>query len=116
MNQLSDLLENRYRPGSADSKYPILPTVDTESEVSGLRSDFWLKDVSYLRLKTLELSYTLPQELLSSVKIRSMRIYVNGNNLLTFDKLKWFDPENSNEAGAFYPQNKIFNVGFGLNF
>ena len=116
-NSLADLVENRYRPGSMDSKYPWLPTVTTESEVSGLHSSFWLKDASYIRLKTLELSYTLPEKLLSKIRyISSLRIYLNGSNLFTLDKLKWVDPENNDSSGNFYPQSKIFNLGINVSF
>ena len=113
-NSLEELLTNRYTPGSMDSKYPRIPALVTE--VSGLRSDFWLRDASYVRLKTLELSYTIPQSILSGLKITGLRFYLNGSNLITIDKLKIFDPEGNNESGDFYPQNKIFNVGFNLSF
>ena len=115
-NNLAEVIENRYTPGSMNSKYPWLPTLSTESEPSGLHSTFWMRDASYARLKTLELSYTLPEKLLSKVKISAMRVYVNGNNLFTIDKLKWVDPENIQQNGAFYPQSKIFNLGLNISF
>ena len=115
-NNLAEVLQNRYTPGSMDSKYPWLPTLSTESEPSGLHSTFWMRDASYARLKTLELSYTLPEKVLSKAKISAMRVYVNGNNLFTIDKLKWVDPENIQQSGAFYPQSKIFNFGLNISF
>ncbi len=116
-NSLKELLENRYTPGSMTSKYPIIPSSETQGmDVSGYPSTFWLMDASFLRLKTLELSYSLPSELLSKVNISSLRIFVNGNNLFTIDKLKWYDPEGSNNTGAFYPQNKIYNIGLKVSF
>jgi hypothetical protein len=115
-NTLQDIIENRYTPGSLDSKYPILPTSDAFVEVSGLRSDFWLQDASFVRLKTLEIGYVLPESILSKAGINSMRLYLNGNNLFTIDKLKWYDPEGSQEAGDFYPQSKIYNIGLSLTF
>jgi TonB-linked SusC/RagA family outer membrane protein len=117
LNSLAEILKNRYVTGSMDSKYPILPTVSTESEPSGLHSTFWMRDASYVRLKTLELSYTLPETVLSKIKVlNSVRIYVNGNNLFTLDKLKWVDPENINPTGSFYPQSKIYNLGLNVSF
>ena len=68
------------------------------------------------RLKTLELSYNLPENLLSKVKISALRVYVNGNNLFTIDKLKWVDPENIEQNGSFYPQSKIYNFGINISF
>ncbi|MEJ7676205.1 MAG: hypothetical protein WKF59_26755 [Chitinophagaceae bacterium] len=99
-----------------DSKYPILPLLDTRTDVSGLSSTFWLRDASFVRLKTLELGYSLPQSLLSKIRISGLRIYLNGNNLFTIDKLKIYDPEGSDERGNFYPQSKIYNLGLNLTF
>ena len=100
-----------------DSKYPIIPSSETETmDISGFHSTFWLKDASFVRLKTLELSYTVPEDLLSKAKIKSMRIFINGNNLFTIDKLKWYDPEGARTTGDFYPQNKIYNIGINVSF
>ena len=115
-NTLQDLITNRYTPGSMNSKYPWLPTVETYEEVSGLQSTFWLKDASFVRLKAIELEYDLPQYLLSKLKITNLSVFVNGNNLFTWDKLKWYDPEGSNAGGYFHPQNKIYNMGLNLTF
>lgn len=116
INQLEDVILNRYKPGSMDSKYPRLPTLETQVEVSGLNSTFWLMDASYLKLKTLEFSYNLPEKWLTKVNVRAMRVFVNGNNLFTIDKLKWNDPENSSNTNANYPQQKVFNLGINLTF
>jgi TonB-linked SusC/RagA family outer membrane protein len=66
-NGFAEIVENRYRVGSMDSKYPWIPTQSwgpgISGEVSGIPSDFWFKNASFLRLKTLELSYTLPNNL-----------------------------------------------------
>jgi len=116
INQLEDVILNRYTTGSMDSKYPRLPTLETQTEVSGLNSTFWLMDASYVKLKTLELSYALPQTLISKLKIQSLRIFVNGNSLFTIDKLKWNDPENSSNTNSNYPQQKVYNLGINLIF
>jgi TonB-dependent starch-binding outer membrane protein SusC len=116
-NSLEDLLANRYTTGSMNSKYPIIPSSETETmDVSGFHSTFWLEDASFIRLKTLELAYTLPVNLLSKAKIQSMRVFVNGNNLFIIDKLKWYDPEGNNTEGNFYPQSKIYNIGINISF
>jgi hypothetical protein len=98
------------------SKYPWLPTSESYTEVSGLQSTFWLKNATFARLKAIELGYNLPQNLLSKLKITNLRIFVNGNNLFTFDKLKWYDPEGNNNGGYFHPQNKIYNIGLNVTF
>jgi TonB-dependent starch-binding outer membrane protein SusC len=112
-NALQDLLDNRYTEGSMNSKYPTLPL---QSGVNSLSSTFWLYNTSFLRLKTLELGYDLPQHLLSKVSINAAKIYANGSNLLTFSKMKLFDPETNDLDGFFYPQSKIFNVGINITF
>ncbi|HMI05222.1 MAG TPA: TonB-dependent receptor [Pedobacter sp.] len=116
INQLEDVIINRYTPGSMNSKYPRLPTLETMVEPSGLQSDFWLKDATYGRLKTLEFSYNLSQNLLSKFKMQSVRLYLNGQNLFTVDNVKWADPENSSNSAAYYPQSKIYNLGINVTF
>jgi hypothetical protein len=116
VNGLKDLIENRYTPGSMDSKYPIIPDLETKTQPSGLQSTFWLQDASFVRLKTLQLAYTLPQSFVSKINFSSARIYLNGNNLFTISEIKWFDPEGDNERGGFYPQSKIFNLGVDISF
>lgn len=115
-NQLEDVIVNRYTPGSMNSKYPNVPSLQEGTDPSGLTSDFWLKDATYVRLKTLELSYNLPQNWLSKVNIQSMKLFINGQNLFTIDNVKWADPENSNIYGEYYPQSKIYNLGINITF
>src|SRR5699024_5588375 len=116
VNGLAELIENRYTPGSMDSKYPILPDLETRTQPSGVQSTFWLQNASFLRLKTLQIGYDLPPSFLSKIKFSSARIYLNGNNLFTLSEIKWFDPEGNNERGSFYPQNKVYNLGIEFAF
>ncbi len=120
-NAPAELLENRYTPGSMDSKYPWIPTWHPDMEVSGLTSDFWVKNASFLRLKTLELSYVLPQSLTSQIAIKKMRVYLSGSNLFTISGIKNYDPEGANPgtyygSAHFYPQTKVYNLGVQLTF
>lgn len=116
INGLEDLIANRYTPGSMDSKYPILPDLETPTQPSGLPSTFWLQNASFVRLKTLEFGYAFPQSLISKFNLSAVRVYLNGNNLFTISEIKWFDPEGDNQRGSFYPQSKIFNLGINLSF
>lgn len=116
INQLEDVIINRYTEGSMDSKYPRLPTLETQVEVSGLNSTFWMRDASYVKLKTLELSYNVPAKLLAKANVSALRVFANGNNLFTIDKLKWNDPENASNTNGNYPQQKVFNLGVNLTF
>lgn len=121
VSQLEDVILNRYTPGSMDSKLPRLPTLESGGpaaggEVDGLFSDFWLRNSTYVRLKTLELSYNLQANFLDRLNIKSLRLYLNGQNLFTIDNVKWADPENTSISEAYYPQSKIYNLGVNLTF
>ncbi|HBN01561.1 MAG TPA: TonB-dependent receptor, partial [Rikenellaceae bacterium] len=83
-----------------------------------------IKNTSYMRLKTLEVGYTLPERLLKAFKVKDARIYFSGYNLLTFCGMKDIDPERPGASGgvggnvAFYnyPVNKTYNIGATLKF
>ena len=93
-------------------------------------SDMYVEDGSYLRLKTLQLGYTFPQLLTRKLFISSLRVYVTGQNLLTFTKYTGSDPEigqlpsNSSSASTLsrgvdigtYPQAKTFTAGINITF
>ena len=83
--------------------------------------DFWNPDASYVRLKSLEIGYTLPRKVLDKLGIQNARFYLNGFNLLTFcnSQLKNADPEreeNSWDASLAYPLMKTYNFGFNITF
>lgn len=85
--------------------------------VSETDSEHNIHDASYLRLKSIELGYTLPKVLLSKVGLQKARVYVNGYNLLTFTKLKYVDPEHPSDSyGYVYPLNKTINFGLNVTF
>jgi hypothetical protein len=78
-------------------------------------STWWLRNGSFMRLKSLELGYTLPGKLLQNLKIENVRIYFNGLNLLTWSSFKLWDPELGGNGFA-YPIQKVYNVGVNVNF
>ncbi len=79
-------------------------------------SSYWLKDGSYIRLKQIELGYSLPRNLTQKYKIGSARIYANGLNLLTFSPFKWWDAESQDSDGIYYPIQKVINAGLEIKF
>lgn len=81
-------------------------------------STFWSKNATYLRLKTIDLGYTLPLELTEKAGIQKFRIYINAYNLLTFTSkwLKYVDPEGESGYGLYYPQMKTVNFGINVEF
>ncbi len=81
-------------------------------------SDWWVTNVRYLRLRTLELGYSLAPKILEKAKINKARFYVNTYNLFSIDNVHQFgiDPEISDRNGLAYPQNKLVNLGVSLSF
>lgn len=79
-------------------------------------STWWLRDGSFMRLKSLEIGYSLPKTLLQKTFIKSLRFYLAGNNLLQFSPFKLWDPEKGSSDGSGYPLNRMFSVGFNANF
>ena len=78
-------------------------------------STFWLRNGSYLRLKTLEVGYTIPKSLVNKIRFNTIRVFFRGNNLLTFSSFKWWDPEIGSSTGTEYPLSKSFTLGLSVN-
>lgn len=110
---------NRWTPETAaTANYPhFLQKADGGNQNYYL-SDFWLTDGDYLRLKNIQIGYTLPQSFLRKTPIQTIRFYANAFNLVTWDKVKKVDPESNPDRnnGYFYPQQKIINFGLDVNF
>jgi TonB-linked SusC/RagA family outer membrane protein len=94
--------------------YPRLAVNAADLENNGQTSTWWMRNGSLLRLKSLEVGYTLPARLTKSIRLNSCRIYFNGLNLLTWSPFKMWDPEQGGNGFA-YPIQKVFNVGLNVN-
>lgn len=105
--------EERWRNGE-EILYPRLSSATNQH--NHCTNTFYLRDGSYLRLKSIEIGYTFSKKMLRVVGLNSLRIYVGGNNLLTFSEIKNFDPEMGDATGYFYPQMKMWNFGVNINF
>lgn len=79
------------------------------------RSTWFMRDGSFLRLKSLELGYTIPQHLTQRINMKNMRIYGSGTNLFTISKFKLWDPEMAGN-GLGYPVQKVYNIGLQISF
>ncbi|MDR3061698.1 MAG: hypothetical protein LBU57_06255, partial [Dysgonamonadaceae bacterium] len=81
-------------------------------------SDFWTKNVNYLKLRNLEIGYTVPQRFLSKAGISKLRVYSLMQNLFSIDNLDGvqIDPELSGGSGVQYPTNRVINIGISLSF
>lgn len=110
---------NRWTPETAaTATYPrFLQKADGNNQNYYL-SDFWLLDGDYLRLKNVQIGYTIPKTLLKKGPVQSARLYANAFNLITWDKVKRVDPESDPERnnGQFYPQQRIMNLGLNVTF
>jgi TonB-linked SusC/RagA family outer membrane protein len=102
------------------AKYPQLYTTALSQSPRDFYSDFWAIPGDYVRLKTAELSYSAGPKLLSKLKVKGLRLYTNGYNLLTFtklDKLYNVDPEILESSGDMpYPPTRIINMGVNITF
>ena len=78
-------------------------------------STYWLRDGSYVRLKTLEIGYSLPKAIVNKIHFNSMRFFFIGTNLLTFSKFKLWDPELGSPNGEKYPLARTFTLGLSVN-
>ena len=94
-------------------EYPALAAV---ANTNHMANDYFIMDRSFLRLKNIELGYTLPKSWLQKVDLSKVRVYVNGNNLITWKKIKTdtIDPEQSWEVN--YPLTKMVNFGVNVVF
>ena len=104
--------EERYKNGEKIT----YPAISTSQTVSHTENDFFIQNRSFLRLKNIELGYTLPERFLSKVGVKALRVYVSGQNLFVWDNLRitHIDPEQNNSYG--YPIAKNVTLGLNINF
>ena len=95
----------------------LYPRFSVETPANNqVRSTYWQKDMSFLRLKNAELGYTLPKKVTQKAGISALRIYLQGVNLLTFSEFKLWDPELESSYGNVYPLTRNISLGINLNF
>jgi TonB-dependent starch-binding outer membrane protein SusC len=116
-NYLKYSYDNRWTIDSPSSTDPRLASRnDTYYTSSFANNTYNLFSKNYIRLKNLQLAYTVSKAVTDRFKIGSLRFYVNGSNLLTFDKYKIYDPEATASSGVYYPQSRVLNTGLSLSF
>jgi TonB-linked SusC/RagA family outer membrane protein len=124
-----EYFNNRWTPSNPNpnAKYPIADSAPNSNNTQ--TSDYWIRNAAYVRLKTAQLGYTIPSSVLKALKIKTFRIYVSGQNLLTFSALKFMDPElgglSFTGSGALqpatgqeviYPVQRVISAGFNATF
>lgn len=114
--QLLAAYANSHWSEESQNLYALWPRYSAQAVSNNTqKSSWWLRDGSFMRLKSVEGGYTLPKKWAKRMYMDNMRIYFSGLNLLTFSKFKLWDPEQSGNGFA-YPIQKVFNLGVNLNF
>ena len=103
-------------PTNTNVFYPKLHFGKTDNLNNTKESTWWQKDVSFLRLKQMTLSYNLPSKWLDKTFIEDASIYLTGTNLLTFSNFKLWDPELNTDNGSAYPNAMTISVGVNVKF
>ena len=119
---------DRWTPTNPDGSYPRL-TIGTASTNNNAGSDYWLLNAAYARLKNVQLGYTIPRSVIKKIGLDNVRLYLTGQNLLTWTKMKnGFDPEISEfnssldtsdgkvNSGRVYPNLKVYALGLDITF
>jgi TonB-linked SusC/RagA family outer membrane protein len=104
---------NYWTPENPNAKYPRMTSVQTVNNTQ--RSSFWMRNVSYLRLKSATLAYAIPSLITDKIKIQNAKIYVSGQNILTWTSMVNYDPE-SGVYPNLYPQQKLISIGLNITF
>ena len=90
---------------------------ETTSNINNFqKSTWWVRNMNFLRLKTLQISYNLPKPWVNKVHLKNAAVYVMGTNLFTLSRFKLWDPELNTDNGAFYPNTTSYSVGINFTF
>lgn len=109
-----EMHKDRWTTDNQHARFPRFAFNEPNNEQN---SSFWVADASYLRLKNLQLGYSLPKSFVNRMKLANCRIFVSGQNLLSLDNFwEGFDVEAPVGDGSFYPQVRVYTVGIDLKF
>ena len=114
--QLLDAWSKSYWSEDNRDPYALWPRLNTTfSPNNAQRSTWFMRNGTFLRVKSMEIGYSLPEKVIRKVKMTKCRLYVSGTNLLTFSKFKLWDPE-MGDNGLGYPIQKVVNLGVSIDF
>jgi TonB-linked SusC/RagA family outer membrane protein len=114
-NTSYEYFANRWTPDHQDARYPRATPSPYSNNTQA--SDFWMVNTGYLRLKTAVLSYSLPQSVTEKFKMSNIAFHLTGQNLLTFSKLDFIDPElGYDDRETSYPITKSLAFGIDISF
>jgi hypothetical protein len=113
-----EFAENAWTPENKSTTHPAM-YLNGYGPMNSVQSSYFLKDASYLRLKNLVIGYTLPKTLSEKLRMKDLRVYLSGDNLVTFTQYPGADPERvgtGRQRFATYPQVKILTAGVKVKF
>ena len=115
-NVLQFIADDHWSPSNpvAQTEFPRLTTTNNANNYEQY-STWWMRDGAFLRMKTMEIGYSLPSKALDALRMDSFRIYISGQNLFSFDRFDHWDPE-MGSTGLGYPLQRVFSLGLNLNF
>src|SRR5690606_22488575 len=108
------LVENMWTPDNRNAKYPRLSDVKVQN--NKWASAMWIVDGSYLRIKSVQLGYTLPESFVGKIGVKSLRVHASGGNLHTWTEFPYLDPEAPDVSNGFYPQQRVYQFGIDVKF
>lgn len=114
-NALMQVIANDHWSEDNRNSHAFWPRLSDRSISNNNQTSTWfMRDGSFLRLKSMELGYTIPKNLTKKIHLGLIRVYLSGSNLLTFSKFKLWDPEMAGN-GLGYPVQRVFNIGINVN-
>jgi TonB-linked SusC/RagA family outer membrane protein len=115
-NGMSALVQNMnyWTPDNPNALNPRITSGPTTNNTQ--TSSFWMKDGSYIRLKSATIAYTIPQYISRKIGSQNARVFLSGQNIITWSKLKNFDPESTAPYTDLYPQQKVISAGLNITF
>ena len=117
-NMLADLYQNYWTPERPNAKYPRLTYLNQSTNNTQI-SDYWTRDASYISLQNVEIGYSFPRRWISKMHMSGLRVYLQGQNLLTFSKFKLWDPNLTGSGGGTvfsYPTTRVLSFGISASF
>ncbi len=124
-NILVGMYEDRWVDAETAAQLGIQPNEDPGASLPRLTygannnnqqtSTYWLRDGRYIRLKNVDIGYTLPKAFVNSLHLNNVRVYITGQNLLTWSKFDTWDPETTDPRGEQYPLTKAVTLGLTVN-
>ena len=121
-NQMFSHMLGRWTPATAETAtWPSLQPAVGGNFMSYSTNDFLLTDASYVKIRNAQFSYQLPENFVKRIGVNSMRVYLSGENLHTWTKMLYIDPENFQRRAPqastnVYPTSRIFNLGINVEF